>query len=70
MRGHAFCWFSLLMILVMASYLAWFLGADVRVFGGNDSFEVVAFIAMLIAGSVAIACARSSWRTGRLNVAD
>jgi hypothetical protein len=59
-----------LMILVMASYLAWFLGADVRVFGGNDSFEAVAFIAMLIAGSVAIACARSSWRTGRLNVAD
>ena len=59
-----------LMILVMASYLAWFLGADVRVFGGNDSFEVVAFIAMLIAGSVAIACARSSWRAGRLNVAD
>jgi hypothetical protein len=42
----------------------------VRVFGGNDSFEVVAFIAMLIAGSVAIACARSSWRAGRLNVAD
>jgi hypothetical protein len=59
-----------LMILVMASYLAWFLGADVRVFGGNDSFEAVAFIAMLVAGSVAVACARSSWRPERLNAAD
>ena len=59
-----------LMVLVMASYLAWFLGADVRVFGGNDSFEAVAFIAMLSGGSVAVACARSSWRSERLNVAD
>lgn len=59
-----------LMVLVMASYLTWFVGAHVRVFGDNDSFEVVAFIGMLIAGSVAFACARSSWHTGRLNVAD
>jgi len=43
---------------------------DVCVFGGNNSFETVAVIAMLIDGSDAIAGARCSWRTRRLNVAD
>jgi hypothetical protein len=59
-----------LMGVLMGSYLVWFIGADVRVFGGHDSFEAVAFITMLFAGSVGLACARSSWRAGHFHVAD
>jgi hypothetical protein len=61
---------SALMLLMVVSYAMWFLGAHVHVFGGNNSFELVAFLIMLVAGTLALACARSTALPRRIDASQ